>query len=63
MKFVRSRTKIRRFLVSTYGNINITECIQARNQEHAIKLFKEKYPDIDYKKDVKYFQVIKGGKL
>ena len=59
MKFARGR----KFLVSTYGNINITECIQACNQEHAIKLFKEKYPDIDYKKDVKYFQVIKGVKL
>ena len=55
--------RVRKFLVSTYGNINITECIQARNQEHAIKLFKEKYPDIDYKKDVKYFQVKKGVKL
>lgn len=62
MKFARGRRE-RKFLVSTYGNINITECIQARIPEHAIKLFKEKYPDIDYKKDVKYFQVMKGVKL
>ena len=59
MKFVRCR----KFLVSTFGNVNKTDCIQARNQEHAIKLFKEKHPDIDYIKDVKYFQVIKGVKL